>query len=164
MQQLSLRGGSVQHSGPAVPLTRESPTTTAHLFFLMEVVIIQGPVLSVQQYLWCRWAIIHIILWLTFRIIIVVYKHVGRRRRQRGGLPAAPSRGLSLFTLFVQLTAFCMAGEEYRIPLILCFSWWLFLLLSQGEQSMGLPGEFFLIFLLMTPCSTLILWNSSQMS
>lgn len=92
----------------------ESPTSTAHLFFLVEVLIKQVPVLSVQQDLCCRWAIIHILLQPTFHIqslITAVYKHVGRQGGQRRSLPAVPSKDLPLFTLFVEVTAFCMAGD-----------------------------------------------------
>lgn len=51
-QQPSLQGKSVQHTGPSVSLRRESPTTIAYLFFLVDMVKV--PVLSVQQYLWCN--------------------------------------------------------------------------------------------------------------
>jgi len=44
-QQTSLRGGSVRHIGPSVPLSWESPTTMTHLFLLVELVVIRegGP-------------------------------------------------------------------------------------------------------------------------
>jgi len=45
-QQTSLREGPVQNNGPSVPLRRESSTTITHLFFLVEVVGIQGIGLS----------------------------------------------------------------------------------------------------------------------
>lgn len=51
-QQPSLQGKSVQQTGPSVSLRRESPTTIAYLFFLVDMVKV--PVLSVQQYLWCN--------------------------------------------------------------------------------------------------------------
>jgi len=45
-QQTSLRGGSVRHIGPSVPLRRQSPTTITCLFFLVEVLKIQRVGLS----------------------------------------------------------------------------------------------------------------------
>ena len=41
-QQTSLRGGSLLHIGPSVPLIDKSPSTKTHLFFLLLVVIIRG--------------------------------------------------------------------------------------------------------------------------
>lgn len=43
---MSLRGGSVWHIGLSIPLRRNSPTIVTHLFFFVEVVVIQGIVLS----------------------------------------------------------------------------------------------------------------------
>ena len=45
-QLTSLREGSIWHVGPSGPLRRESPTTITHLFFLVEVFVIQGVDLS----------------------------------------------------------------------------------------------------------------------
>lgn len=50
MHQSSLREGSIWHlnkgSKPCLPLRRESPTATTHLYFLMELVLIEGVGLS----------------------------------------------------------------------------------------------------------------------
>lgn len=45
-QQSSLPGVSVWHAGPSAPLRRESPPAITHLFFLVEVILIQRTDLS----------------------------------------------------------------------------------------------------------------------